>query len=233
MSVVIILINCVRLAVVSNGAVVKVADRATERIRVACIGDSITYGQRINDREHASYPARLQSLLGDKYEVRNFGVSGATLINGGTRPYAQQSAFRDTLKFRPDVAVIMLGTNDTNTQTWPDHQHDFVGDYSDLIDTLRKASPGIQIWLCLPPPLVRDRGKAWDTDAILSDQVIPKIKSIANESKTELIDLNSIFGQQAAILPDGVHPNADGAELMARTVYDSVQKKPAFKSSHE
>jgi sialate O-acetylesterase len=93
-----------RLALASNVA-------ATEEaaIRVVCIGGSITFGFDIKDREHASYAARLQSLLGEMYEVRNFGVSGATLNNRRARPYAQQGAFRDALNFRPHAPIIMLG----------------------------------------------------------------------------------------------------------------------------
>ncbi len=142
-------------------------------------------------------------LLGDKFEVQNFGVSGATIIKHGTRPYDQQGACSDAIKFRPQWAVIMLGTNDTNKQTWPDYQQDFVADYSSLIDELRKASPGVQIFICLPPPLFRDRGKERDTDAILNEQVMPKIKSLAQKLDVGLIDLNSIFADRSALLPDG------------------------------
>lgn len=233
MSMSMILLMSLRLAFATNAAEASGGDQTRERIRVACVGDSITYGYGIKDRDHASYPAILQSLLGDQYEVRNFGVSGATLIDRGTRPYSEQDACHEALRFRPQVTVIMLGTNDTNKQAWPDHQQDFVADYSKLIDLFRNASPDVHIWVCLPPPLFRDRGKEWDTDVILSSQVIPKVKSIAKASKTELTDLNSVFTNRSSLLPDGVHPNAEGAELMARTVYESLQKKAASKSSRE
>lgn len=47
-------------------------------IKVACVGNSITYGAGISNREKNSYPAQLQYYLGDDYEVRNFGSNGAT-----------------------------------------------------------------------------------------------------------------------------------------------------------
>ena len=47
-------------------------------MRVACVGDSITFGAGIEDREKKCYPAQLQELLGPRFEVRNFGRSGAT-----------------------------------------------------------------------------------------------------------------------------------------------------------
>ena len=43
-------------------------------VHVACIGDSITAG--VGAGRGASYPAKLGKLLGTKWEVRGFGVSG-------------------------------------------------------------------------------------------------------------------------------------------------------------
>ena len=55
-------------------------------IKVACAGNSITFGYTLQNRETESYPAQLQQMLGDKYTVGNFGKSGATLLNKGHRP---------------------------------------------------------------------------------------------------------------------------------------------------
>src|SRR6185369_3472103 len=104
-------------------------DVATNAPRVACVGDSITFGFGIADREHNSYPAKLAKLLGPGVEVRNFGVNGATALKHGTRPYSAQQACRDALAFKPQFAVIMLGTNDTNKKSWPDHHDEFADDY--------------------------------------------------------------------------------------------------------
>src|SRR6185369_4858677 len=110
MSLPMIRISCLSMFFALNVAVALGADQVGEKVRVACIGDSITFGHGIKDRDHDSYPARLATLLGDRYEVRNFGVSGATIIKRGTRPYDQQPACSDALKFKPQVAVIVLGT---------------------------------------------------------------------------------------------------------------------------
>ena len=63
------------------------------------------------DAKSDSYPAQLQNLLGDRFDVRNFGIGGATLIRTG-RPNAWQKL--DAVKaFQPNVVIIALGTNDT------------------------------------------------------------------------------------------------------------------------
>ena len=51
-----------------------------ETTRVACVGDSITFGAGVKNRGKNCYPAVLGNLLGEGYEVRNFGVNGATLL---------------------------------------------------------------------------------------------------------------------------------------------------------
>ena len=44
---------------------------AQTKTKVACIGNSVTYGLGISTRNVFSYPARLQFLLGKEYEVKN------------------------------------------------------------------------------------------------------------------------------------------------------------------
>lgn len=72
---------------------------AQEKIKVACIGNSVTYGYGHKEPGSTSYPTQLQQMLGDKYEVRNFGHSGATLLNKGHRPYINLHEYKAALAF--------------------------------------------------------------------------------------------------------------------------------------
>ena len=110
-------------------------------LRVACIGNSITYGYLLPDREQQAYPALLQRMLGERYEVGNFGKSGATLLERGHRPYVQQEEYRQALAYKADIAVIHLGVNDTDPRNWPNYRDEFVPNYRHLIDTLRTINP--------------------------------------------------------------------------------------------
>ena len=76
-----ILILCLFLCTVSF---------ARKRVKVACVGNSITYGIGVSDPDKESYPARLQQMLGEGYTVERFGKPGATLLNKGHRPFMQQ-----------------------------------------------------------------------------------------------------------------------------------------------
>lgn len=205
--------------------------RFSRPIRVACVGDSITFGHGIADRERNCYPAQLQDLLGQRWQVRNFGFSGATALKHGTKPYSQLPSYLDALSFEPDVVILKLGTNDTNARAWPQHKQGFAADYRDIIRAFRKLETRPRIFICIPVPLFRDRGKAYDTDKILTEEVIPKIKEVARKERLPVIDLYAAFADKPEMLPDGVHPNAEGARLMAEQIYAKLTGRSAPASS--
>lgn len=79
-------------------------------IKVACVGDSITHGHGVEEREKNNYPKQLGDLLGSRFEVRNFGRNSATMSLDGDHPYAKTDAFNAALVWQPDMVVIKLGT---------------------------------------------------------------------------------------------------------------------------
>ena len=90
----------------------------SETIKIACVGDSITYGAGIKDRKNMNYPVQLGKILGQKYEVKNFGNSGSTMLKKGDKPYWKQREYKAALEFNPNIVIIKLGTNDTKPQNW-------------------------------------------------------------------------------------------------------------------
>lgn len=196
------------------------------RIRVACVGDSITFGLGIPNRDRNSYPAQLANLLGERWEVRNFGFSGATAIKESSKPYALLPVCDEALAYEPDVVIIQLGTNDTNAKTWPRHKRQFIADYVAIVRRFQRLSTKPRIYLCRPVPLFRDRGKVYDTDKILAGEVIPKINTIAARKHLPVIDLYAALDGKPGKFWDGVHPTADGAHLIAATVASQLTEQP-------
>lgn len=103
-----------------------------EPTRVACIGNSITYGYGLKNRSEECYPAVLGIMLGENYTVENFGISARTLLNKGDHPYMQEKLFTEARAFRPDIVIIKLGTNDTKPHNWK-YGKEFRKDLSALI----------------------------------------------------------------------------------------------------
>ena len=68
------------------------------QIKIACVGDSVTYGYGIENRKKDTYPAVLQNMLGANYKVRNFGVSGHCVQDSSDRPYANTKTYAKSLK---------------------------------------------------------------------------------------------------------------------------------------
>ncbi|MEM9415786.1 MAG: GDSL-type esterase/lipase family protein [Planctomycetota bacterium] len=188
-------------------------------IRVACVGDSITYGAMIPERERWCYPALFQAMLGDGYEVKNFGVNGATLLSAGDIPYVETQAYQDALSFEPDVVVIMLGTNDTKAHNW-EHAEAFEVDYVALVESFRVLAPEPRVVLMLPVP-AWTQGDAIDGGRV-REGVVPRACAVAEQLGCEVIDLHAALSDRQGWFPDGVHPNSFGAEQIAKQVYEAV-----------
>lgn len=191
-------------------------------VRVACIGDSVTYGYGIEDRSSDSYPAQLQTLLGSNYEVRNFGHNGATLLNRGHRPYTSLPEYVESLEFKADLVVIHLGLNDTDPRNWPNYSEDFISDYKKLIEDYRNANPSAGIWICLMTPIMHGHHRFQSGTRDWHVQEQRAIRQIAATSGVGLIDLYSPLFIRPDLFADNLHPDAEGAGIIARTVYGAL-----------
>ena len=190
---------------------------AEEKIKVACIGDSITYGFSIEPRESLSYPAQLQQLLGKKYDVKNFGRNSATVLKKGDHPNMNLPEHAEALKFKPEIVVILLGANDSKPQNWQ-FKADFKSDYTALIQTFRSLASVKHIYIGKPIPVVKDR---WNIrEEIVEGEMQRLIEEIAAENDAVLIDLFTLFEDKEHLIHDDIHPNAEGAGLIAEAVSD-------------
>jgi acyl-CoA thioesterase I len=192
-------------------------------VRVACVGDSITFGAGVENRDRNHYPAVLGKCLGERFETRNFGVSGATLLKAGDYPYWKQKAFEEALAYQPDVVVIKLGTNDSKPQNWK-HKDQFEADLQAMIEQFRRVKTRPRIWVCLPVPVYQDR---WGiNEAAVRDEVIPAIRRVAARKGVPTIDLHAAMSNRPEWFPDGVHPNAVGAANLAQVICYTLLEHP-------
>jgi len=199
-----------------------------DQIRIACVGDSITFGARLKNGASDSYPAQLQMLFGDGYKVVNLGAGSCTLIRKG-RPnvWKQLKKIREA---NPDIIIVCLGTNDTcdgKRKCW-DHKNEFPDDYRGLIETLCVIPSSPRIWVCALSPMVIQMPGL--TDARKKDleerkprlqELIAIIREVAREKEVGFIDLNMPLANRPELFTekDGVHPNKRGYRVIAELVY--------------
>ena len=221
----------------------------TDAIRVACIGNSITDGYGIDMATAYGYPAQLQKKLGSDYWVKNFGVSSRTMLNKGDWPYMNERAWQDALAFMPDVVIIKLGTNDSKPENWQ-YGSEFKQDLEQMVLTLRpdlaqiaklpakKARKALaalaksgttakpRILLCTPIPAFKP---TWNiNDSVIVNGIMPIQQEVAQKYNLEVIDLHTLFANDGdKVLPDGIHPDAKGADRMAAIIADILNPRPA------
>jgi len=194
-----------------------------KEIKVACVGDSITYGYNIKNRDSNNYPVQLQRILGDKFEVKNFGVCGATMRKDGDLSYWNTPEFDSALKFNPDIIVLMLGTNDSKPQNWGGKQKElYKKDYLDMIKKFKSLKSKPKIFICYPPPAFSLR---WGiNDTIITNEVIPDINFVAKKENLNIIDLYTPFVKMGEHFEDDIHPDSTGAAIIAKTVAKKILK---------
>ena len=79
-----------------------------DTIKVACVGDSVTYGYGISNWPKNNYPFILERFLGDEYTVNNYGFCGFCVQSDGNKPYPSKSPYKKSLEFEPDIVIFML-----------------------------------------------------------------------------------------------------------------------------
>jgi lysophospholipase L1-like esterase len=189
----------------------------TGTTHLTCVGNSITEGSGYD-----SYPFQLGNLLGKGWTVLNCGVSGRTMLRHGDAPYWTQQKFKDALASNPDIVTISLGTNDSKPYNWI-YKDEFVADYSAMVDTFLALPSHPTVWLCLPPPAFRLNYDI--VDSIISTDIIPMIRQVAEAKGCPIVDFNTFLKSHSNLFPDGIHPNNEGHSVMAEYLFETLTQK--------
>ncbi len=215
-----------------------------ERTKVACIGDSITYGLGLADRAKESYPSRLQALLDEaspgKYEVRNFGNSGRgiyldSMRGSEKRGFRWMKEHKEALAWKPDVVICNLGINDCGEYikeyTGARKRGQFENEYLALLGDYRKANPKAKLimWTKLSPLAKGQKFYRSPEPFLMQDDLIrvaAKMGAVEIDMQSPLRDrMDEIFAR------DKIHPNAEGASIIAETTLKSMKEDPQERAS--
>ncbi len=208
--------------------------------KIACVGDSITFGYVIPEREKNAYPTVLGQFLGNDFEVKNFGNPGKTCGDypgekARKRWLGDNKEHADAVAFKADVYVANLGINDTGA--WWDAKL-FVEGYNNLIKDWLGARRGVSllIWTNLAPDFRGEIGKAAFPGNVFAPKFKFPLKDNGSSAKRKDAEnlLRKIAAKHKAIeldaysplaahpemyTNDGLHPNAAGARRIAEFTF--------------
>jgi len=177
--------------------------------RVACVGDSLTWGyQGLWSISKYPYPSVLQALLGADFQVVNLGNPGKKMRKGRMTQdsYWDTSEFAELVNSTWDRVVVMLGTNDAkdDADDWhpgcssmpPAADCPFASDYADFIARLETLgrTPGErpEIFLAIPPPVMSSN--AGFNQSIVNSILPQLVMHIAESSQISEAHVLDVYG---------------------------------------
>lgn len=194
------------------------------QIKIACVGDSLTYGSNVKGWKKNNYPALLQNKLGNGYVVNNYGLPGATLMDSPMK-YSLSKEFKQSLDFKPDVVVMMIGTNDS-WRTIKQIQSGFMSEYKNLIEEYNKVNKNVKFKILIPPKANKliKKEMFYIKDDTLLKHITPIIREVAESEGIDLIDLRSEFKDDKSLYSsDKVHINKKGTNKLANIIFESLK----------
>ena len=176
------------------------------RPKVVCLGDSLTAGLGLVESQ--SYPSVLQRKIDTEelgFHVVNAGVSGDTSAGGLRRlDWALQGDVK--------VLVVALGGNDALRGL-------SIGEMRQNLSTIVERARERNVFVILAgmqaPP---NYGEEY---TLAFRQVFD---DVARQHRTRFVPflLEKVAGDPALNQPDGIHPNARGAEIVAENVWSTL-----------
>ncbi|MGK0186930.1 MAG: acyl-CoA thioesterase-1 [Verrucomicrobiales bacterium] len=197
------------LTIATVGMLLPGAAQDTDIKRVLILGDSLTKGYGLLPEQ--AYPALLQK------KAKEAGMSSVVVLNGGVSGDTTAGGLRRMkwlMKKRIDVLMIALGGNDGLRGIVP---AETAKSLQQIIDTARESNPDIALILA-GMEMPDNMGKAY-TESYR--KVFP---DIATKNKITLVPLllEGVGGVKELNQPDFIHPNENGQEKVAATVWKTL-----------
>ena len=183
---------------------------------ILCFGDSLTAGYGLSASQ--AYPALLQQRVhaqGLPYRVINAGVNGDTSARGVQR-------IENYLSEPIDVLLLELGINDLPRGVLPTQT---AQNLQRIIDRVREANPrcrlvlaGMEVPAAMIEPFVT--GMFWAGPLIAAFRNL--FADVASRNGASYIPflLRGVAGEARLNQRDGIHPTAEGQQLIAATVWE-------------
>ena len=189
------------------GVVASVAEVEPGRPRIVALGDSLTTGLGLRTDE--AYPARLQEQVraaGYDYEVVGAGVSGDTTAGGLRRlGWALEGDVR--------ILIVALGGNDGLRGLPVAQMKENLGE---IITSATEREAAVLLAGMEAPP---------NFGVLYTDQFREAFRALAREHDIVFVPflLDGVAGNADLNQADGIHPNAEGAQMIAVHLWPALQ----------
>ena len=192
-------------------------------IKVACVGDSITFSQGVvMSRKTDAYPSVLAELLGENYQTLNYGLPNRTLQSTGNMPYFEEDLAKESLESNADIVIFMLGTNDTKPENWDEER--FLKEYKEAVEKYQNMESQPDVYIMIPPQIfLEETGDGKCSREILENYLIADITKISEETGAGLIDLYTLTKEHEEWFSDGLHPNKEGNREIAEFICSKIK----------
>ncbi len=216
-------------------------------VKIACIGDSITYGYKIVttnsetgelENTELTYPAKLQALLGEGYEVGNFGKSSAYLLaddhelnvkKGQGKSYTDQAEYTASIEFAPDIVLIMLGTNDIRSMVSAEANEAVKDALVSLVDAYQALESVQRVYVVSSIYTQVD-----NVCKPIADGILQQVQyEAAVESGAEYVDIFSYTRDYYDVMlhrSDRLHPIAESVGAISSTVHALITGVENYKA---
>ena len=194
-------------------------------IKVACVGDSLTYGTTLLNRKVESYPARLAKMLGKDFDVLNLGFAGYSASRNSAKCYLNLPALNLLRNYSPDYVIMLLGTNDARKKNFTT-EIDFTNGYKSIITSINNLESKPQL-IAMTSPMAYSDTTQYELD--FSHENLYKIvqlqRAILSEYQIPYIDLYNITQDKTALYSDDMlHFNSKGAKFLAFKAYTAIKE---------
>ena len=221
------------------------AEQPAAKIKVAAVGDSLTEGylSTAGNKGDDAYPAWLQRLLGDEYQVQNFGKTSYTLMRGTNKSYWDTTEFTNSKNFEPNIVIIMLGTNDSKDSYW--NKDKYLTDAKALVAEYKNLPSKPKVYFALSPHSFAEKpATAGDISADTIDKRLhPAQEELLQDTDfmaqiEDEIDLYDATANRSGLYhADGVHFTDTGykwiAEQMQKAIVGDANALQAEVISHK
>mmetsp|Transcript_40694 Transcript_40694/g.41552 ORF Transcript_40694/g.41552 Transcript_40694/m.41552 type:complete len:260 (+) Transcript_40694:114-893(+) len=207
-----------------------------DRLRIGCVGDSLTKGTGAHLPREGSYPAKLREHLGSFFDIMPFAFGGTQITSFCPHPYIDTPAYNESINFNAHFIILQFGTNDAKNDCWEEEM--FTTDYINIIKTYQHLPTKPTVFICIPPPYYSNTS-LWGIQGHVINNILPRLISIiAQHTGAVLIDNFNLFGGIRLTKPefyfnssmrvgpgnlmDGIHLNDQGYHVMAKNIAEKI-----------